>query len=115
MLRRIALASVLPGAVAFGSLVGVGTASAAPAPNVMVCHFAGNTAPSPWHAAGTTLTGDYVLTYTSGGPAPNQIAYCTDHGGIGVISVNANSLKGHGAQLTTRVATYPSGPGRSSK
>jgi hypothetical protein len=83
-------------------------ASAAKMPNVWICHFNGqHSAPAAWSGGGTTLDGDYVLGYVSGGPTQIQVDYCLANGGAGVITVNANALDGHGAQLQERAAGYP--------
>ncbi|OFW54757.1 MAG: hypothetical protein A2146_01290 [Actinobacteria bacterium RBG_16_67_10] len=82
-------------------------ASAAKMPNVFICHFAGHQAPASWTGADTTLDGDYVVAYREAGLGQDQVDYCLQHGGLGVIRVNANSLDGHGAQLLERVAAYP--------
>lgn len=113
-MRKLGLGLATAGLAAALGLAGAAApAAAVPAPNVMICHFAGNTAPTSWQDGGTTLTGDYVLIYEAGGPSAAQVSYCTEHGGLGVIWVNANSLAGRGVQLSNRVAGYPSGPGAS--
>ena len=82
---------------------------APPSPKkIWVCHFAGHTAPTPFAGGGTTLDGDYVLNFVPGGPLQNQIDFCLNHGGDGIIEIaEVAAANGHGAQLLERAAGYP--------
>ena len=73
---------------------------------VWVCHFPGHEAAEAWTGGGTTLDGDYVVAYADGMPLQNQVDYCETRGGH-LIEISSRALKGHGAQLTDRVADYP--------
>lgn len=109
-MRKMLIAVMCAVAVAIG-LTAVAIAGNGPPKKVWICHFAdSHTAASSWSGGGTTLDGDYVLNWVDGGPTEVQIAYCLEHGGLGVLEVAATAAEnGHGAQLLERIAGYPEG------
>jgi len=108
------LAALLVTGLGAALSTGGGTAEAAKAPKVWICHFSGHDHDGAPFAGNFALDGDYVINNPGdAGPGANQIAFCDTAGGTvdpgeggSLIHVNANSLDGHGAQLQGRVAQY---------